>query len=382
MPRTIVRGSALVTMFIVATSLSAQTGKRPQSKATASDRRVATLLDPIVQRHKLPAMAAAVVTSRGLFASGVVGVRKAGTNISATLDDHWHMGSDTKAMTATLIGALVERGKLQWDTTIEQAFPNQTAAIDPALRKVSIVQLLSHRSGLTSNPAAGWHSIPRTLPIREQRITAIQRLGVDPLIAPPGSQGSYSNYGFVVAGAMTEQAANADWEDLIKQYVFQPLGMKSVGFGGVGTAGQVDQPWPHDQNGTPMPTNGPEMDNPPVIGPAGRVHCTMADWSRFIADQLRGARGQKALLKTATYKKLHTPPFGDQYALGWIAVERGWGGGTVYNHAGSNTMNFCVVWMAPAKDFAVLVATNQGGDAATKACDEAASALIAIAPTK
>lgn len=45
-------------------------------------------------------------------------------------------------------------------------------------------------------------------------------------------------------------------------------------------------------------------------------------------------------------------------------------------HAGSNTMNYAVVWMAPLKDFAVLVMTNQGGDEAAKACDEAAGALI------
>jgi hypothetical protein len=48
----------------------------------------------------------------------------------------------------------------------------------------------------------------------------------------------------------------------------------------------------------------------------------------------------------------------------------------VLTHAGSNTMNYAVVWMAPKRDFAALVCTNQGGDAAAKACDEAAGALI------
>ena len=57
-------------------------------------------------------------------------------------------------------------------------------------------------------------------------------------------------------------------------------------------------------------------------------------------------------------------------------TQRGWAGGTALTHAGSNTMNFCVVWMAPLKDFAVLVCTNQGGPAAAKATDDAAAALI------
>jgi hypothetical protein len=90
-----------------------------------------------------------------------------------------------------------------------------------------------------------------------------------------------------------------------------------------------------------------------------------------------GARGgEKALLKPDIYRILQTPPFGGDYALGWVVVEREWGGGKVLTHAGSNTMNLAVAWVAPLRDFAVLVVTNQGGPAAVKACDEAASALI------
>ena len=62
--------------------------------------------------------------------------------------------------------------------------------------------------------------------------------------------------------------------------------------------------------------------------------------------------------------------------MGWIVAERDWGSGTVLNHAGSNTMWYAVTWIAPKKDFAVLVACNQGGDEAEKACDEASSLLI------
>jgi hypothetical protein len=75
---------------------------------------------------------------------------------------------------------------------------------------------------------------------------------------------------------------------------------------------------------------------------------------------------------------LHTPPFGGDYALGWGVAERDWGGGAVLNHAGDNTMNHANVWIAPQRDFAVLVCINQGGDAALKASDAAAGALIRL----
>jgi CubicO group peptidase (beta-lactamase class C family) len=120
------------------------------------------------------------------------------------------------------------------------------------------------------------------------------------------------------------------------------------------------------------------MDNPPVMGPAGRVHCSIQDWARFVQDQLRGARGEPALLKPETYPKLQTPPFGDDYALGWIVAQRGWGGGTVLNHGGDNTMNFANVWVAPKKNFAILVCVNQSGDTAFRASDEAVGDLIKL----
>jgi Beta-lactamase. len=108
------------------------------------------------------------------------------------------------------------------------------------------------------------------------------------------------------------------------------------------------------------------------------VHGTIQDWAKFAQDQLRGARGEPALLKTATYRKLHTPPFAGDYALGWICVERSWGGGKVLNHVGDNTMNCANIWIAPERDFAILVCVNQGGKTAFQATDEAVGALMKL----
>ncbi len=60
-----------------------------------------------------------------------------------------------------------------------------------------------------------------------------------------------------------------------------------------------------------------------------------------------------------------------------IVATRDWAGGAALNHAGSNTMNYANVWIAPNRDFAVLVCINQGGHAAAKASDEALTMLIA-----
>jgi CubicO group peptidase (beta-lactamase class C family) len=341
-----------------------------------SDAKIAALLEPIRTKRHLPALGAAIVTSAGLQTLAVTGVRKFQTDIAATPDDLWHLGSDTKAMTAIVIAKLVEQGKLTWDTTIEAVVPKPVAGARPAFAQITLQQLLAHRAGLVAN--LNWPKIAGTPGSpREQRIEALKIAASTPLASPPGRKYEYSNLGYVIAATMAEEVADRAWEDMIRDVVFKPLGITSAGFGGTGTPGKIDQPWPHLENGKPTPTNGPEVDNPPVMGPAGTVHMSLADWAKFAADQLRGLRGQSgALLKPATYAEMHTPPFGGDYFCGWIVVDRPWGGGTVYSHAGSNTMNYAVIWLAPKRDFAVLVVTNQGGSDAATGTDEAAAALI------
>ena len=345
----------------------------------AGDPAVTNLLAPIREKYQVPAMAAALVTSKGLVTVGVVGTRKRGTDIPVTLKDQWHLGSDTKAMTATLVAKLVEQGRLKWETTVAEAFPELAAGFSAEACTITVLQLLSHHSGLKPNPDlvvyGGADGTKERLRVVKDELHK----------APPHKPGThyeYSNLGYSIVGAIIEKITGKSWEQAMRDEVFGPLGMRSVGFGGTGTPGQVDQPWGHYQNGQPVSGNGPSVDNPPVLSPAGRVHCTIQDWARFIADQLRGSEGKPALLQPASYQKLHTPPFDGDYALGWLVVQRAWGGGAVLNHAGDNTMNFANVWVAQDRDFAVLVCLNQSGHTAFQASDEAVAALISFHATE
>jgi CubicO group peptidase (beta-lactamase class C family) len=369
--------ATLRSFALVAFAGIAITAVAHRTTAQSADNDVVKLIEPIRQEHRLPALGAALVTSRGVVASGVTGTRKAGTEVAATIDDQWHLGSDTKAMTAVIIATFVERGKLTWETTLGDVFTELGAGFPSDFRAITVTQLLSHYAGLPPNLA--WRQLAQsasTLP--EQRLKALKSAATTTLTSRPGTKFEYSNLGYVLAGAVAERVGGKPWEELMREIVFTPLGMTSCGFGGLGTPGTIDQPWPHTANGQPTSSNGPAIDNAAVLGPAGTVHCSIADWSKFIADQLRGARGERALLKTETYKALHTPQFGGTYAFGWGVTSRVWSGGTVFQHSGSNTMNFCVVWVAPLRDMAVLAVTNQAGDAAAQAVDEAVAAMIRL----
>ena len=336
-----------------------------------------TLLEEIRAAHDLPALGAAIVQGGEIVGLGVAGVRASGSSEKVTVDDLWHLGSCTKAMTATLAARLVEKGKLKFETTVGEAFP-KLESIDAAWKKVPIEWLLQNRGGAPGRPPEElWRELwKRTDAPHEARRWFVEGMLALPPDAEPGTKNTYSNQGFVIAGAMLESLSGATWEELIRAEVFEPLGMKSAGFGPPGKTGTVDQPRGH-QAGKPVEP-GPRADNPAAIGPAGTVHATLSDWARFAAAHLGGARGASTLLKPETFARLQSPPDGQPYAMGWGVTERGWAGGKALSHAGSNTMWYCVVWIAPAKDHAFLVTCNSASTAAPKACDEAVGKLIAL----
>jgi CubicO group peptidase (beta-lactamase class C family) len=131
-------------------------------------------------------------------------------------------------------------------------------------------------------------------------------------------------------------------------------------------------------DGKPVEPTAQASDNPPAIGPAGTVHCSVGDWAKFVTLHLQGERGKAKLLKAETFKRLRTPPEGSSYAMGWLVGPSPLGKGVALNHAGSNRMWYAVTWVLPESDLAVLVMCNQGepGAAAEKACDEASALLI------
>src|SRR5208282_1041795 len=207
----------------------------------------------------------------------------------------------------------------------------------------------------------------------EQRREFIEAVLAQPPAAAPGTKMIYSNQGYAIVGAMLEKIAGQPWESLITERLFKPLKMDSAGFGPPGSPGKVDQPWGHTRK--LFRTIPLQTDNPPAISPAGRVHCSLDDLARYAIFQMEGER-QGQLLKSETFRKLHTPPAGEEYACGWVCVKRGWAGGRALMHNGSNTMWYLVMWLAPQKDFAVIAATNTGvGDTFT-GCDDVAAAMI------
>jgi CubicO group peptidase (beta-lactamase class C family) len=355
--------------------------------ALGGARDVSDVLEPIRREHKLPALAAAMVKNGDLVALGAAGVRRAGGTERVGVHDQFHIGSCTKPMTAMLAAMLIEEGKLRWDSTVAEIFGDVADKLHPEYRSVTLEQLLTHRSGLAEDRQPDRELWPKVRalagPMFEQRKQLVElALSREPAAAP-GTKHQYSNIGYAIAGAMCERVTGTAWEDLMRERIFKPLGMTSAGFGPPGSAEKIDQPWGHLiiwGAWKPMPP-GPAADNPAVIGPAGTVHCSVADWAKFAAVFVRPEASGESLVSEKTLRKLLTPVPGDDYAFGWLVRERGWAGGKAYVSLGSNTMWFADVWLAPERSTAYLAATNVGTDSGFLGCDAAISALIHMADT-
>jgi CubicO group peptidase (beta-lactamase class C family) len=298
-----------------------------------------------------PAMTAAAASRDGRRVSFVDGRRSALVDTPATTQDRWHLGSCTKSMTATLVALAAEAGAVSWDDTVGAVLGAAVPDVRAEYRDVTFRHLLSHRAGLQANiPLDSLIAFSReNADPRADRI-AYARLALAQTPHAPKEQAYlYSNDGYVLAGAMLEARLGATWESLIRERLFAPLGMQGAGFGAPGVAGRLDEPVGHSA-GNAIAPGAPSTDNPAVLGPAGRVHARCDDVLAYLAAH----RDRSALLRPESWALLHTPPFGGDYAMGWMVTEHGiW-------HNGSNTLWYAEMAFNPATGAVAFAAVNSG----------------------
>jgi len=380
---------ALLAPMVLTSGAAAQPAAAPES--------LDALLRPSLGRYGLPAFAAAVVSRGEIVAAGAVGTRRAGAEVPVTLNDRFHIGSDTKAMTALLAGTFVEQGALRWDSTVAAVFPDLSPTMHPDLRLVTLRQLLSHTSGIPPDNQTFIDLMLQvmgqdSLNLDEMRLWLLREWRGQKLVSTPGGGFAYSNLNYVIAGAMTERVSGRTWEELLVDRVFVPLGLTTAGFGPQASLGRVDAPLGHliRPDGTLKPMlGGPDGDNPAVIGPAGTVHLSILDFAAWAGWNAGEGRRGPALVRPETVRLLHTkviemptrpgaapgtPSIGG-YGLGWGVVSMPWAQGPLITHTGSNQMNLAMIWLDPARDFAMVMATNVGGPKADQALKAAAEAL-------
>ena len=349
-------------------------------------------LEQIRTNCKVPALAASVIIGDQIVAASAVGVRKWDTNVTATRNDAFELGSITKLITGTLTGILKDQGYMNWNTTIGEVFPEIFPKCQPVYQEIRIYQLMSHTSGLSRHPALKEAFIEnQNIDIISKRYSYVTAALSEIPEAKPGTKYIYSG-GTIIVASMAERITGEPGEKLVTTNVFEKLGMNTAGFGPMATPpDKIDAPWFHQSINNKITPLEPKKGQDILYGnPGGRsVHCSVIDLGKFASLHLSGLKNEKnptSLVKQETlrqiYKIVHTKPKklkGKVYTVGgWRVQPVKWAEeNLVYWHSGqSKGRGYATLHIVPKLNYAICIMTNIGGSNAYKATDETREMLV------
>lgn len=344
-------------------------------------------LTKILEDHNLPALGASYDAGFSGYKQAQVGVHKTGTDIAAEASDLWHVGSNTKAMVATVVGLLVQDGRLSWETRLEKVFDRNSSGIvlseDHA--NITIGLLSSHTAGLSD--AAVFGDADLLLSMYDVSAAAGRLFYSNISLSSPAShrQGvwEYANMNYIILGLVVDVVAGVPAEAHMESRLFKPLNITSIGWGPLPEpfATSATNPYPHYANGTlglagppiPYPADQPfdSRDYPPVFHTAGMAHMTLEDYNKWLRLHVDEETQTRVNVSRQTLGILHQAhPETNESSQGYGYTYGGWfrsdvsvgdGDGYLLGHVGSNLANYMTATVDTARNITVAATTNVGG---------------------
>lgn len=275
--------------------------------------------DSIRIAYKIPELSYAVVAANSTLEIAALGKHSVALSEVATLQDRFHLGSNTKAMTAFLIAKYVEKGKLKWTTRFFDLFPEWKVKSNTAYTNITLQDLLAHRARIQPFQGENDPEIPSfkgSNPEKRKQFGEFV-LTLQPVTINEQNPFLYSNAGYTLATLMVEKVTGNTWEQLVKKVFNNDLKLH-IGFSWPENQKQKDT-WGHSTENevlTPIPSNNDyHLD---YTEPAGDLNSTLPNYIKFIQLHLQGLDGHNNYLTTNTYHFLHKGV--DQYAMGWFNI--------------------------------------------------------------
>ena len=304
--------------------------------------------------------AAVLFIDHGHSNVAVAGNRFADHASPLRLSDRVPLGSNSKAITATLIARLIEKGAMRWDSTLAELLPSMADAMLPVYRSVTIEMLLRHRSGLIPLTSAADIGILGSTGLftgdldRDRRALAAQALATAPRFKPD-TDAEYGNTNYLIAGLVAEQVSGLDYVSAVQREVFQPIGAQ----------GQIDiDPTAlagHERLGNTWKAVLPTADEHYLVqlaAAAGGWSMSMPSYALFVQAHLDGLAGTSTLLKKATFEKMHSSPTHNPFGIGWLVLDAG-GGTFLSTHTGSDDRSYQMTTaLLPAERRAIAIFIN------------------------
>lgn len=311
--------------------------------------------DSVRKASHIPELAYAVVKAGTVPEMQTTGYHSVQPDDTATLNDRFHIGSNTKAMTAFMIAKYVETGKLTWTTKFFSLFPRWRSSSRKEYYNITLQDLLSHRAFI--QPYQGFDD-PEIPPFKGSIRQKREQFGKFVLTLEPAKKDSgqtyvYSNAGYTLAALMLEKVTGKSWEQLVDKVFNKDLHL------------QVQLSWPDNQKRkdtwghittddklVPVPSDTSfRLD---YTEPSSNINIRLADYIRYIQLNLQGLAGKNNYLKASTYQYIHTGIA--DYSLGWFNItENGKGWST---HSGTAFTYYAIAQLDRQRGIAYIVFTN------------------------
>jgi len=282
-------------------------------------------LDAIVgrmlQAGRIPGAAIAIVADGQTAFSRGYGYRDLEAKLPMTAQTVYPIASTTKAINTTLLGMLVDEGRVAWDAPVQRYLPWFQLQDPLRSAQVTVRDLVTMRTGLPRHDFI-WNENPVS------RANLIERLRYVEPSAGFRERFQYNNLTSTTAGHLAGVVSGQSWEDLAQQRILGPLGMASTGFA-MPAAGEVSLSYHENSRREVIPTQRCHSGDTAPSG--GSIHSTVLDMTRWIALNLQGGQiDGRTLIKPETLAEIHTPQMvvlpadlaapspGAPYAMGWF----------------------------------------------------------------
>jgi CubicO group peptidase (beta-lactamase class C family) len=370
-------GAACLGALLVACGGGEQPASRPPvpEKVLLTGAALQDALERVRADNGFPGLSV-VTVDNGRIEAFTTGKRVIGGVTPISAADRFQLGSLTKGASAMLVARLVEQKKLRWDSNLAELFPAWRAQMAPALRGVTVEQLLRHRAGLKRDLDEADGVVLRPLvsgDITLDRATAAQHVLMQAPAITPNTKYAYSNLAYMLVGLIAEVAGGGSYAQLMEAEVFGPLQIKaSFGLPEDGGAGVLSGHEWQGNSWTPALYGEEQRLILAVMEPAGGMMASMADYGKYLQQHLLGLQGKSAFLSQDTFRLMHTPV--DTYGLGWVV-----GDDAVIGHysvhGGSIGTYYAITILVPESNRAVAVSCNCYSDAAVDQIDRFARQL-------
>lgn len=311
--------------------------------------------DSIRTAHHIPELSFAVTDSKTILEIAALGKHSVALPDKATIDDRFHIGSNTKAMTAFIIAKYVEKGKLEWTTPFFDIFPEWKENSNVAYHKITLQDLLSHRARIQPFQGEDDPIIPDFKGTKQEKRRAFGKfvLTQKPVDVDTINQFTYSNADYTLATLMLERVTKKSWEQLVVQVFNKDLKL-NVGFSWPENQKNKDT-WGHSfQNNKLIPVASNADFHLDFTEPAGDLNIKLKDYIKLMQLHLDGLSGNNNYLTAKTYQFMLKGI--ENYALGWYNIYEN--GKELSTHSGTVGTYYSLVHIDRINRKAYIIFTN------------------------